>query len=204
MNNLKNNINDIVEILKKGGVAIFPTDTVYGIGALPNKKSVRRLYKIKKRDFSKKIIALIDSTDKLKVLTSETEENIDRIEKVIEEYWPGELTIIFKANEMFTEKFDEGLKTVGIRIPQNKTAIEIIKNTGGIVLTTSANISGEKSVTDIKDISEVLLEEVDGIITDNSRLTGVPSTIIKYEEGKIELLREGNINIEKIKKLMKG
>ena len=53
MNNLKNNINDIVEILKKGGVAIFPTDTVYGIGALPNKESLRRLYKIKKRDFSK-------------------------------------------------------------------------------------------------------------------------------------------------------
>ena len=204
MNNLKNNINDIVEILKKGGVAIFPTDTVYGIGAFPNKESLRRLYKMKKRDFSKKIIALIDNPDKLKVLTSETEENIDRIKKVIEEYWPGELTIIFKANEMFTKKFDDGLKTVGIRIPQNKTAIEIIKNTGGIVLTTSANISGEKSVTDIKDISEVLLEEVDGIITDNSRLTGVPSTIIKYEEGKIELLREGNINIEKIKKLMKG
>ena len=168
MNNLKNNINDIVEILKKGGVAIFPTDTVYGIGALPNKESLRRLYKIKKRDFSKKIIALIDNPDKLKVLTSETEENIDRINKVIEECWPGELTIIFKANEMFTKKFDDGLKTVGIRIPQNKTAIEIIKNTGGIVLTTSANISGEKSVTDIKDISEVLLEEVDGIITDRS------------------------------------
>ena len=143
MNNLKNNINDIVEILKKGGVAIFPTDTVYGIGALPNKESLRRLYKMKKRDFSKKIIALIDNPDKLKVLTSETEENIDSIKKVIEEYWPGELTIIFKANEMFTEKFDDGLKTVGIRIPRNKTAIEIIKNTGGIVLTTSANISGE-------------------------------------------------------------
>ena len=204
MNNLKNNVSDIVEILKKGGVAIFPTDTVYGIGALPDKEAVRRLYRIKKRDFSKKIIALIDNPDKLKVLTSETEENIDRIKKVIEEYWPGELTIIFKANEMFTKKFDDGLKTVGIRIPQNKTAIEIIKNTGGIVLTTSANISGEKSVTDIKDISEVLLEEIDGIITDSSRLTGVPSTIIKYEEGKIELLRKGNINIEKIKKLMKG
>ena len=204
MNNLKNNINDIVEILKKGGVAIFPTDTVYGIGALPNKESLRRLYKMKKRDFSKKIIALIDNPDKLKVLTSETEENIDRIKKVIEECWPGELTIIFKANEEFTEKFDSGLKTVGIRIPKNRTAIDIIKNTGGIVLTTSANISGEKSVTDIKDISEVLLEEVDGIITDSSRLTGVPSTIIKYEEGKIELLREGNIDIEKIKKLMKG
>ena len=204
MNNLKNNINDIVEILKKGGVAIFPTDTVYGIGALPDKEAVRRLYRIKKRDFSKKIIALIDNPDKLEVLTSETGDNIDRIKKVIEECWPGELTIIFKANEEFTEKFDSGLKTVGIRIPKNRTAIDIIKNTGGIVLTTSANISGERAVTDIKDMSEVLLSEVDGIITDNSILTGVPSTIIKYEEGKIELLREGNINIEKIKKLMKG
>ena len=67
-----------------------------------------------------------------------------------------------------------------------------------------AKMVNPNTVTDIKDISEVLLEEVDGIITDNSRLTGVPSTIIKYEEGRIELLREGNINIEKIKKLMKG
>ena len=190
MNNLKNNVSDIAEILKKGGVAIFPTDTVYGIGALPDKEAVRRLYRIKKRDFSKKIIALID--------------NIDRIKKVIEECWPGELTIIFKANEEFTEKFDSGLKTVGIRIPKNRTAIDIIKNTGGIVLTTSANISGERAVTDIKDMSEVLLSEVDGIITDNSILTGVPSTIIKYVEGEIEILREGNINIEKIKQLMKG
>ena len=193
MNNLKNNVSDIVEILKKGGVAIFPTDTVYGIGALPDKEAVRRLYRIKKRDFSKKIIALIDNPD-----------NIDRIKKVIEECWPGELTIIFKANEEFTEKFDSGLKTVGIRIPKNRTAIDIIKNTGGIVLTTSANISGERAVTDIKDMSEVLLSEVDGIITDNSILTGVPSTIIKYVEGEIEILREGNINIEKIKQLMKG
>ena len=166
MNNLKNNVSDIVEILKKGGVAIFPTDTVYGIGALPDKEAVRRLYRIKKRDFSKKIIALIDNPDKLEVLTSETGDNIDRIKKVIEECWPGELTIIF--------------------------------------LTTSANISGERAVTDIKDMSEVLLSEVDGIITDNSILTGVPSTIIKYVEGEIEILREGNINIEKIKKLMKG
>ena len=194
MNNLKNNVSDIVEILKKGGVAIFPTDTVYGIGALPDKEAVRRLYRIEKRDFSKKIIAL----------TSETEDYIDRIKKVIEECWPGELTIIFKANEEFTEKFDSGLKTVGIRIPKNRTAIDIIKNTGGIVLTTSANISGERAVTDIKDMSEVLLSEVDGIITDNSILTGVPSTIIKYVEGEIEILREGNINIEKIKQLMKG
>ena len=181
MNNLKNNVSDIVEILKKGGVAIFPTDTVYGIGALPDKEAVSRLYRIKKRDFSKKIIALIDNPDKLEVLTSETGDNIDRIKKVIEECWPGELTIIFKANEEFTEK-----------------------NTGGIVLTTSANISGERAVTDIKDMSEVLLSEVDGIITDNSILTGVPSTIIKYVEGEIEILREGNINIEKIKQLMKG
>ena len=69
----ENEIDELVDILKNDGVISVPTDTVYGIGALPNKESVRRLYKIKKRDFSKKIIALIDNPDKLKVLTSETE-----------------------------------------------------------------------------------------------------------------------------------
>ena len=135
---------------------------------------------------------------------NETSENMDKISNILNKYWPGELTIIFRANQNFTKKFDKDMQTIGIRIPKNKIALEIIENSGGVILTTSANISGEKSVTDIKDISEVLLEEADGIITDNSSLTGVPSTIIKYEEGKIELLREGNINIEKIKKLMKG
>ena len=76
-------IQNAVNILKKGGVAIFPTDTVYGIGSLPKKEYMEKLYKIKKRDFSKKIIALISDKNKLSELINETDENIKKIENFI-------------------------------------------------------------------------------------------------------------------------
>ncbi|BBM53424.1 Sua5/YciO/YrdC/YwlC family protein [Leptotrichia trevisanii] len=192
-------IQDTVNILKNGGVAIFPTDTVYGIGTLPEKKYVEKIYKIKKRDFSKKIIALISDKKILPELINETDKNIKKIENILEKYWPGELTVIFQVNQNFTKNFDESMKTIGIRIPKNKTALEIIKNAGGVLLTTSANISGENAVTKVEKLSEKLLKNVDIVVPNkNSELTGKPSTIVKYENGELSLLREGNISFEEI------
>lgn len=122
--------------------------------ALSEKKAVEKIYKIKKRDFSKKIIALISNKEILKDLVNETEENMEKISKILNEYWPGELTVIFRANCNFTRKFDENMETVGIRIPKNKIALEIIKESGGILLTSSANISGESSVKKIEDLKK--------------------------------------------------
>lgn len=194
-------IKKAVYILKNEGVALFPTDTVYGIGSLPEQKAVQKIYKIKKRDFSKKIIALISNRDILSELINETEENIQKISKILDKYWPGELTVVFSANESFTQKFDKNMKTIGVRIPKNKIALEIIKNSGGILLTTSANISGESAVTEIENLSEELLKNVDIIIpNEKSELTGKPSTIVKYENGKLALLREGNVSFKEIMK----
>lgn len=201
---MNNEIKKVTEILLEGGVAVFPTDTVYGIGTLPREKSVRKIYEIKKRDFSKKIIALIDDISRLDKIISETFENIEKILPVLEKFWPGELTVIFKANTEFTSKFDKELETIGVRIPKNETALDIIKNTGGILLTTSANISGEESVAELNKLNKEIKEKVDYMIGDNSKLTGKPSTIIKYENGNVELLRKGNISLEDIKKAMKG
>ena len=192
-------IQNAVNILKKGGVAIFPTDTVYGIGTLPEKKYVEKIYKIKKRDFSKKIIALISDKKILSELIDETDENMKKIENTLEKYWPGELTVIFRANQNFTKNFDKNMETIGIRIPKNKTALEIIKKSGGVLLTTSANISGENAVTKAKSLSEELLKNVDTVVpNENTELTGKPSTIVKYENGKLSLLREGNVSFTEI------
>ena len=200
----KSKIEKAIKILKNGGVAVFPTDTVYGIGSLPEKKAVEKIYKIKKRDFSKKIIALISNKEILKDLVNETEENMEKISEILNEYWPGELTVIFRANCNFTRKFDENMETVGIRIPKNKIALEIIKESGGILLTSSANISGESSVKKIEDLSEELLKNVDIVIpNEESELTGKPSTIVNFENGEITLLREGNILSEEIVKKLK-
>lgn len=203
----KENIKKGIEVLKNGGVLIFPTDTVYGIGALPEKKYVEKIYEIKKRDYSKKIIALISDKKTLYKLIDETEKNVNKISKIIDTYWPGDLTIIFKAKKDFVEKFDKSMDTIGVRIPNNEIALNIIKNVGGVVLTTSANLSGEEAPKKYENIKKEILEKVDISIKnnlENENLLGIPSTIIKYENEKIELIREGNISFENIKKLMKG
>lgn len=194
----------VVEVLKKGGVAIFPTDTVYGIGTIPLKNSLKKIYDIKKRDFSKKIIALISNFESIREIIDESDENYRKILPVLEKYWPGDLTVIFNGNKELLKKFDDSMDTIGLRIPKNKIALEIIEKSGGIILTSSANLSGEQSVTNIKDININVIERVDIYIEANEKLTGIPSTIIKYENGEITLVREGNIKIKEILKIMKG
>ena len=152
----------------------------------------------------RKIIALINDRKILKDLVNETEEDMKKFSKIFDECWPGELTVIFRANWDFTKKFDEKMKTIGIRIPKNKIALEIIEKSGGVVLTTSANISGESAVKRIEDLSKELIKNVDIIISnEKSELTGKPSTIVKFENGGLTLLREGNILFEEIVKKLK-
>lgn len=194
--------SEIIKKIKNGGVVVFPTDTVYGIGAIPEKESLNKIYKIKHRDFSKKIIALISNNDVLKSIIDEREEDLSKIQKILQFYWPGELTVIFKANKEFINKFDETMETIGVRIPKSKIALELIEKVGGVLLTSSANLSGGKTVINMEDIDTAIINEVGIIIESEENLTGIPSTIIKYEEGKISLLREGNIKFENILKLI--
>ena len=190
--------SEIIKKIKNGGVVVFPTDTVYGIGVIPEKESLNKIYKIKHRDFSKKIIALISNNDVLKSIIDESEENLSKIQKILQFYWPGELTVIFKANKEFINKFDETMETIGVRIPKSKIALELIEKVGGILLTSSANLSGGKTVINMEDIDTAIINEVDIIIESEENLTGIPSTIIKYENGEFSLLREGNIKFTDI------
>ena len=194
--------SEIIKKIKNGGVVVFPTDTVYGIGAIPEKESLNKIYKIKHRDFSKKIIALISNNDVLKSIIDEREEDLSKIQKILQFYWPGELTVIFKANKEFINKFDKTMETIGVRIPKSKIALNLIEKVGGILLTSSANLSGGKTVINMEDIDTAIINKVDIVIEAEENLTGIPSTIIKYENGKISLLREGNIKFENILKLI--
>lgn len=190
-----------VNFLKNWGVVVFPTDTVYGIWALPDEIAVEKLYQIKKRDHSKKIIALIDDPSRLAEIIDEKPDFLQKITPVLEKFWPWELTVIFRAKIDFTKKFDQWLTTIWVRIPRNETALDIIRWAGGIVLTTSANISWEPSITSLEKLNPQIREEIDMEISDTSTLTGTPSTIIFYEDWEIRLLREGNISLEEIKKV---
>ncbi len=188
----------VVNCLKNNGVAIFPTDTVYGIGAVYNNpEGIDRIYEAKQRDRSKPIIALISDISHLHKLISFEEEDLGNISEIMKKYWPGELTIVFD-NSKYNVAEDN---TIGVRIPGDEILLRIIESCGGIVFTTSANISGEKSPVKTQDISYDILEKTDFILDGGTILNGVPSTVIKYSAGKINVLREGNIKTEEILKL---
>lgn len=222
---IKIDIDNAVKLLKKGGVVIFPTDTVYGLGAIPKKESIKKIYDIKRRSEEKKIIALVSSKETgLKLLSDKLLNNKmerEKIERIMDKFFPGDLTIICNANKEFTNKIDKNMETIGIRVPNNDIALKIIESAGGIVMTTSANISGGVSPIFFDEIDKEIIENVDYYVKNENEYylesdylpsdeeveikkicikRKKPSTIISLIDGKIELLREGNILFDEILK----
>lgn len=184
------NIELAVKYLLDGHPVIFPTDTVYGLAAIPEKNAIERLYILKNRSHSKKIIALISDKKYISMITDE------KIDHIVDKFLPGPLSIICTAKGKFKELIGE---TIGIRIPDNELARNIIRRCGGILMTTSANISGEKSPKYFEEISKELLNNVIFFIKSKYELSGMPSTIISMIDNKCELIREGQIKFEDIK-----
>lgn len=188
----ENKIEDGIKLLLEGRCIIVPTDTVYGLGAIPTKKAIEQLYLLKKRDKNKKILALVSDYNDFFKLTDDIDLNL------IKHFLPGALSIVCKTKKEFVDLLGP---TVGIRIPDNDLTRDIIRRVGGILMTTSANISGEPPVTNISNISDELLKNVSLIITTDKNLSGIPSTIVSYLDGKYSLIRQGQINFEEILKI---
>lgn len=196
-----NNIDDA----KDGEIILFPTDTVYGLSVIIKNESnflenISKLYKIKKRDENKKIILLIDKIERIYNICDNN--NIDnKILNVMKNFWPGSLSIIFKTNEKFKNitKYD----TIGVRIPNLSITRDIISKFGGYLFVTSANISGELSPKNYSDISLDILKNVNYYIKyeDMKNISGNPSTILDYSNNKLNILREGEITLNKIKEI---
>ena len=187
-------IEKIVEIIEKGGIVIFPTDTVYGVGCNPyNQNAVKKIYQIKSRTKLKSLPVLAYSLDIVKKIAL-----IDQFtEKIVEKYWPGPLTLILTLTD---EKLKESLNLenkIAIRIPDSKCTLKLLKKCR-LLVGTSANISGSSSHTDpnncIKNIKNYDMFLNGGIITSKGE-----STIIEIENKEIKIIREGVIKVEDIK-----
>ena len=147
-----NNISDISDDkwtelaseLKKGSLIIYPTDTVYGLASIvTNEQSINNIYLAKSRSFTSPLIALLSSVDKVEEVATISDENREVLEKLAHAFWPGALTVILKRKEHIPSIMVSGGDTIGVRIPNLDLAIKIIDLAGGILATTSANISGE-------------------------------------------------------------
>ena len=185
-----------IKKIKDGGIIVFPTDTVYGIGCDPyNKKTISRLYEIKKRKKTKPFPVLgVSKTELEKIAEFNTLE-----EKIAEKFWPGQVTLVLKVKD---EKIRQSLcldKKIAVRVPNNQCVLSLLKECK-LLVGTSANISGTTPFTDPNECSKNLTRYdllIDGgIIPSQSE-----STIVEIVGDDIKILREGNVPEKEIRKL---
>ena len=188
---IEKRVKEAVEVIKMGGIIIAPTDTVYGIIAdALNEKAVEKIYEIKKRKKTNPLSILVSNKDMLKKVVKKVsfEE-----EKIIDKFFPGAITLIFEKNEQIPDIVTSGLDTVGIRMPNDKFLLNVIELLGSPIVATSLNLAGEESKTNLDNISQEILNNVDYVIDNGNTKIGVASTVAKIDGKKIEILREGTI-----------
>lgn len=190
-------IREAGEILKKGGLVAFPTETVYGLGGdALNENSSARIYAAKGRPSDNPLIVHISNMGALPKIVRE----IPREAYLLaEKYWPGPLTMIFNKSDVVPYATTGGLDTVAVRMPSNRTARALIDAAGGYVAAPSANRSGRPSPTVAKYVIEDLDGQIEMIIDGGEVNIGLESTIIDLSESRPTILRPGYITEEMLK-----
>ena len=186
-------IEKVNEIIKVGGIVVFPTDTVYGIGCDPyNKKSVEKIYEIKSRDIGKSVPILTYSIETASKIC-----HIDEFtKKIVEKFWPGPLTIILKLTDTNLKKSLNLNDKIAVRVPNHKCTLDLLKKCNFLV-GTSANISGHSPYTDPDECFKNL--QGYDIFVDGGTITSkAVSTIIEIENEKIKIIREGYLTEKEI------
>lgn len=194
-----NKLKKPAEVIKQGGIVIFPTETVYGIGTNGmDSQAIEKLYKIKERPYHKPISLLVSD---IHMVNSVAKDITDLEYKLMESFFPGPLTIILKKKNIVPDILTAGQNTIGVRIPSGKIARKLIEYVGKPIATSSANISGKPSKTNMKNVMEEFKEQVDYFIDGGKSEIGIASTVIQVIDGIPTILREGSISIEEIKKV---
>ena len=189
----KEGIEKASQIINQGGIAVFPTDTVYGIGCNPyNKDAVREIYEVKSRDISKPFPVLAYSKEIVERIAVFDE----LAKKIVEKFWPGPLTVILKLTDESLKRTLNVTDKIAVRVPNHKCTLELLKKCNFLV-GTSANISGHSSFTDpdecLKNIQKYDVFVNGGTISSKSE-----STIIEIKDKEIKIIREGSLSHEEI------
>lgn len=186
--------------IKKGSLIIYPTDTVYGVGG--SLTSVEKIYRAKERSFKSPLIALISSREKIEEIAWIPPEKKEKIDRLVDAFWPGGLTLILRRKGCIPKEMVSGGETVGIRMPDHPIALGIIEAAGGVLPTTSANISGDRTPTSYGEVSWEFKERIEITIAGGECPKGVESTILDMSEKAPKILRLGAVSKEEIEKIL--
>jgi len=183
-----------VEALKNGELVIYPTDTLYALGAdIFNDVAVRNIYRFKKRPFNNPLpvaVSCFEEIEKIAYINN----NVDHL---VDVFLPGGLTLILKKKDIVSDIVTGGLKKIGIRIPNNEIALDLLSKYGPLTVT-SANIHGGKTPSNIAEIKNQFNINEISCFLDYGVLEGLPSTIVDLTDEKPLIIREGIISKKNI------
>jgi L-threonylcarbamoyladenylate synthase len=196
-------IAEAIEILKRGGSIVYPTDTVYGLGVNPfDDFAVRRLFRIKKRPSDKPVALIVKSIAMAKKLAY-----IDAgKEKILRSVWPGAVSVVLYKRRIISREISSGTDTVSLRIPDNEFCIALIRAFNGPVTSTSANISGENHTNDAAVIAKRFAKEIykpDLIIDAGVLLAKKPSTVLDLSSKKPKITRIGPVSPKELTRILR-
>lgn len=193
-------IQRAAEIIKRGGIVAFPTETVYGLGANAfNPLAVARIFEAKRRPYFDPLIVHVASHgDPAKLVT---EIPFDA-QKLMERFWPGPLTVVLLKREEVPDIVTAGLPSVAIRMPKHEMALRLIEEADCPIAAPSANPFGYLSPTTAGHVRDQLGDQIDFILDGGPCEVGVESTIVSFSKAKPRLLRPGGVELEEIESII--
>lgn len=188
------------EVLKQGGIVAFPTDTVYGLGAVfDDEKAVRKIFAAKGREEKKPLSILVADIVQVELLSEiKSGEMAQKAERLMKKFWPGALTLIFQKKPGIPDAVTAGGETIGIRMPDMELTRELIRAAGKPLAAPSANTSGKRSSVSAREVLEDLDGKIDMVIDGGTCPVGVASTVVDMTGETPVILREGVITAEMI------
>ncbi|MEW5801397.1 MAG: L-threonylcarbamoyladenylate synthase [bacterium] len=192
-------IQRAAEVVKRGGLLIFPTDTVYGLGCSAfHEPALERIFSLKERPLGKPLPVLVSGLEQLTCLIRGPVSPLAK--KVIREFWPGALTLIFPASDRIPDLITAGTKTIGVRMPGCQSILDLITLTRLPLAATSVNISGMPVVQEMSRLIAEWAPKVDLILVGGTG--GIASTVIDLTVHPPKLLREGAISAKKLQRYL--
>jgi L-threonylcarbamoyladenylate synthase len=189
-------ICEAARIIKTGGIIIFPTRTLYGIGVdALNPEAVDRVFAVKQRSAAKPVSVLVGSMSAVRSLVSEVPPSADAL---MEKFWPGRMTIVFKARAEVPINLTAGTGKIGIRVPEHPVAVKLVQSLDIPVTGTSANFSGSQGCHRITDLPSDMICQMSLILDAGPLRGGIGSTVVDVTTFPPTILREGLVSAQEV------
>jgi len=192
--NVEEVISEVLRVLKKGGIAAYPTESYYALGVMADdENAVKKLFSLKKRPSEKAMPVIVGSLDILKTIVKYIPA---RAETLMKKFWPGPLTIIFNSSDNLPKLLTGDRGKVAVRIPGESFALDLAKAANFPITATSANISGRRPAQEPAEVIDYFGEDIDLVVDGNKTPGGKPSTIIDVTVSPPKVLRDGRVLLD--------